>query len=152
MSAEEKREPLFSVTAADCEWEFFPAGSKGGQHANKVASAARCTHRASGAVGEARDTRYQLQNRKLAFGRMAATPEFTRWLRIETARRLGHALEEERVRGRSSDQGPRVRTYNFAKKRVTDHRTGIETQDVAGVMDGKLDAFIDAAILAKGRE
>lgn len=87
---------LFSVTRSDCDWQTFRAGGAGGQNQNKVSSGVRCIHRLSGAVGEARDTRSQLTNRRAAFGRMARTPAFQSWLKLEVARRTGVLAEIER--------------------------------------------------------
>ena len=80
---------LFSVTAKDCRMDVFRAGGKGGQHQNKTSSAVRFTHIASGAVGESREERSQLQNKQLAWKRMAQSKEFQLWNKKETARRLG---------------------------------------------------------------
>jgi protein subunit release factor A len=92
-----KKELLFSVTAKDCDWQYFRSGGPGGQNVNKVASGVRCIHRASGSVGQATDTRDQRQNRQLAFGRMCTTDQFKAWHRIETARRQGllDSIEKE---------------------------------------------------------
>lgn len=81
---------LFRVTREDCEWQTFRSGGKGGQNQNKVESGVRCIHRASGARGEARDSRDQLQNRRSAFRRMAETTEFKAWHKLEVARRQGY--------------------------------------------------------------
>ncbi len=56
----------FSVTKADCEWQYFRAGGKGGQHQNKTSSGVRVIHHPSEARGESREERSQLQNRKAA--------------------------------------------------------------------------------------
>lgn len=147
------KELLFSVTRDEFEWEFMPAGGPGGQAQNKKATACRCTHRASGATAVAREHRSQGQNRKAAFERVANSPEFRKWLRIETARRTGQQLLEHE-RGRSSDDEARIRTYHMQQKRVSDHRTGVQITDVAKVMDGGIDPFIEAMIekAAEGRE
>lgn len=70
------RERILSVTAADCSWEYFPAGKNGGQNGNKNSTACRVTHVASGARGESREHKSQLQNRKAAFGRMVESQKF----------------------------------------------------------------------------
>lgn len=90
------RQPLFSVTKKDFEVQTFRAGGKGGQNQNKRDTGVRIIHRASGARGEARDERSQAQNRILAFRRLVASPEFQRWLKLETARCLGQeaAIEQ----------------------------------------------------------
>lgn len=65
---------LFSVTVKDCEVQTFRAGGKGGQNQNKRDTGVRIIHHPSGARGEARDERSQLQNKRLAFKRMAEHP------------------------------------------------------------------------------
>lgn len=75
-----KGELLFSVTLKDCDVDTFRAGGNGGQNQNKRDTGVRVTHRASGAVGTARDERSQLQNKKLAFRRMAESKLFQAWV------------------------------------------------------------------------
>lgn len=75
-----ERQLLFSVTLADCDMDTFRAGGPGGQNQNKRNTGVRVTHRASGAVGTARDERSQLQNKKLAFKRMAESTLFKAWV------------------------------------------------------------------------
>lgn len=80
---------LFSVTKKDFDMQTFRAGGAGGQNQNKVNSGVRLIHKASGAVGEARDSRYQLQNKKAAFERLVKSDKFQAWMKIETAKKLG---------------------------------------------------------------
>lgn len=89
--------PLFSVTIKDCNVQTFRSGGKGGQNQNKVESGVRIIHRASGAVGEARDSRSQVINKAAAFKRMAQTPTFKKWHKIETARLMGKKSIDETV-------------------------------------------------------
>jgi protein subunit release factor A len=83
----------FSVTLADCDVETFRAGGPGGQNQNKRDTGVRIRHRASGAVGEARDQRSQLQNKKSAFRRMAESQTFRTWVRKQTIK-MGPTPEE----------------------------------------------------------
>lgn len=76
----------FSVTLKDCDVQTKRGSGNGGQNRNKRDTAVRLVHRASGAVGEAQDERSQLQNKRLAFKRMAETQTFKLWLR----RQMGH--------------------------------------------------------------
>jgi protein subunit release factor A len=68
------------VSKKDLKIDTFRAGGNGGQNQNARDTGVRITHIASGAVGEARDSRYQLQNKRAAFRRMAETPAFKIWL------------------------------------------------------------------------
>lgn len=74
------RERVLSVTLADCRVDTFHAGGKGGQNQNTRDTGVRIVHPPSGAVGESREERSQLQNKRAAFRRMAATAAFKLWL------------------------------------------------------------------------
>lgn len=92
------KELLFTVTAADCDWQYLRGTGPGGQKRNKTESKVRCVHRASGAVGESDLTRSQHENKRIAFRKMAESKEFRLWHRLETARRMGDQLTiEEKV-------------------------------------------------------
>lgn len=82
---------ILSVTLKDCRVDTFRAGGPGGQKQNKTNSGVRITHLASGAVGESREQRSQLQNKRAAFKRMAETSTFKTWLR----RQLGQDTLDE---------------------------------------------------------
>lgn len=71
----------FSVTLKDCEVQTFRCGGHGGQKVNKTSSGVRVIHHPSSAVGQATDTRSQLENKKLAFRRMAQSPKFDIWVK-----------------------------------------------------------------------
>lgn len=73
------KEKVFSVTIQDCEIQTFRSGGKGGQHQNKTESGVRIIHRPSGAIGESREERDQLQNKKKAFRKMAESKQFQVW-------------------------------------------------------------------------
>ncbi len=74
------------MTIHDCEVQHFRSGGKGGQNQNKRDTGARVIHHPSGARGESREERSQLQNKRAAFLRMVNSPKFQLWLRIETGR------------------------------------------------------------------
>lgn len=67
---------ILSVTIHDCEVQTFRSGGKGGQNQNKRDTGVRIIHHPSGARGESREERSQLQNKKLAFRRMAESQRF----------------------------------------------------------------------------
>lgn len=91
------RQKLFSVTIKDCEVETFRSGGKGGQNQNKRDTGVRVRHVPSGAVAESRDTRSQGENKQSAFRKMAESPKFQLWAKIEAARRMGQETIEDRV-------------------------------------------------------
>jgi len=74
------------VSIHDCEVQTFRSGGSGGQNQNKRDTGVRVIHHPSGARGESREERSQLQNKRTAFLRMIKTPKFDLWLRIETGR------------------------------------------------------------------
>jgi protein subunit release factor B len=90
-------ERILSVTLADCRVDTFRAGGKGGQNQNKRDTGVRITHKASGAVGEARDERSQLQNKRTAFRRMAETSTFKAWLKRQLGQDMLDKVAVERA-------------------------------------------------------
>ena len=74
-----KKELLHSVTKKDLKVQTFRAGGPGGQNQNKRNSGVRIIHPASGAVGEARDQRSQLQNKRNALKRLVESAKFKLW-------------------------------------------------------------------------
>lgn len=80
-----KKELLFSLTKKDFEIQTFRSGGNGGQNQNKRDTGVRIIHKDSGAVGESREHRTQLQNRKAAFERMVKTKEFQVWHKLKAS-------------------------------------------------------------------
>lgn len=112
-----KKTLLFSVTKDDCDWDYFTAGGNGGQNQNRRHTGVRCTHRASGAVGEARDSRDQLRNRRSAFVRCVESDIFKAWHRKTVARMLGQedidrAEIERRVEKSLAAENLKVENYD----------------------------------------
>jgi protein subunit release factor B len=95
---EKKKELLFSLTKKDFVVEYYNGTGNGGQNRNKVATACRIHHSASGAVSVCQEERTQKVNRERAFKSLLKKPEFKKWLKLEIARRDGVLREvEERV-------------------------------------------------------
>lgn len=94
------RERLLSVTIHDCEVQTFRSGGAGGQNQNKRDTGVRIIHHPSGARGESREERSQLQNKKAAWRRMAESPKFDLWLK-KTLGKL--AVEEEAIELKLAD-------------------------------------------------
>ncbi len=67
----------------DFEMQVFRCGGKGGQKQNKASSGVRFIHRDSGATGESRESRQQIENKKRAFSRLVSSEKFNKWLKVE---------------------------------------------------------------------
>lgn len=97
------RTPILTVTIHDCEVQTFRSGGKGGQNQNKRDTGVRVIHHPSGARGESREERSQLQNKRTAFRRMVDRPEFRYWIHVQTGRLeseeayLARQLKEENL-------------------------------------------------------
>ena len=112
------RTPVLSVTIHDCEVQDFTAGGPGGQSQNRSNTAIRVIHRPSGARGESREQRSQLQNKKAAFRRMAESLEFRKWV----ARSLSSGpTPEERVERDMASDNIRIEYRQDGKWEVKDH-------------------------------
>jgi len=116
------------VTINDCEVQTFRCGGKGGQNKDKRDTGVRIIHHPSGARGESREERSQIENKKRAFRRMAMSAPFVQWSRDELGLEVIH-LE---------NSTERIRTYNFIDNWVKDHRTG-KTADLGRVLAGNLE-------------
>jgi protein subunit release factor A len=101
---------LFSVTLKDCRVDTFRAGGKGGQNQNKRDSGVRITHKDSKAVGESREERSQLQNKRKAFRKMAESKQFQAWLRMQA---LGLRPIDEIVDEQMQDENIRTEYAPF---------------------------------------
>ena len=105
------RELAFSVTLADCEVQTFRAGGSGGQNQNKRDTGVRIIHHPSGARGESREQRSQLQNKKTAFRRMAESPLFKGWVALQLGRiesdedYLERQLQEKNIKTEVREDG-----------------------------------------------
>lgn len=133
----EIKESDVTVRPEDLEWQFFRAGSQGGQNVNKVSTAVRLTHRPSGLVVTAQTERFQEQNRKIALDLLRSRL----WEKAEAEKEKTVAGYRTAVgRGMRSEK---IRTYNFPQNRVTDHRIGKSWGNLDAVVDGDLSRIVD---------
>ncbi|MDP3998476.1 MAG: peptide chain release factor 2 [bacterium] len=125
----------------DLEWEFFRASSHGGQNVQKVSSAVRLRHKPSGIVVTCQTQRYQAQNREYALKILRAKLWSQAEVRAEEEKR--QLKGEHKIAG----WGNQIRSYVLHPYHlVKDLRTGYETQDTDGVLDGKIEEFVETAL------
>ncbi|KAJ7595896.1 hypothetical protein C8J56DRAFT_923529 [Mycena floridula] len=131
-------EELYSMS--DVKIEFMRASGAGGQHVNKTESAVRLTHIPTGVTVAMQDERSQHQNRRRAFQVLHARLLDQKLTRDIAERRATRNALVHRV-----DRSEKIRTYNYAQERVTDHRIGLTVRNLSQVLDGPgLQVFIDA--------
>jgi len=126
------------IPDSDVEIEVYRSSGAGGQNVQKNATAVRLTHKPTGMVVTCQDERSQLQNRLRAMGILRA-----RLFEIEEEKRRQEREETRRSQVGTGDRSEKIRTYNFPQSRVTDHRINLSSYNIAGVMAGDIDQFID---------
>jgi peptide chain release factor 2 len=127
------------ISPDEVKFEAYRSGGPGGQNVNKVSTAVRLTHISTGIVVTCQTERSQLQNRENAMRILRA-----KLLEIEAARAEAERLS---LRGAHVEAGwgNQIRSYVVHPyNMVKDLRTGYETSDPNGVLDGDLDPFMDA--------
>lgn len=107
-----KREKLFSLTKKDFTIQTFRSGGPGGQHQNKVESGVRIIHSDSGAVGESREQRSQLQNKKIAFTRLTEHPKFKIWIQRKVYEIIDKETIDEKVNKSMKPENIKIEVLN----------------------------------------
>ena len=128
------------INPADVRTDTFRASGAGGQHINKTDSAVRLTHIPTGIVVQCQNDRSQHRNRDEAWAMLRS-----RLFEHEMRKRMA---EQQKLEASKSDVGwgHQIRSYVLDQSRIKDLRTNVEISNTQKVLDGDLDAFIEASL------
>jgi peptide chain release factor 2 len=132
------------IDEADLRIDTYRASGAGGQHVNKTDSAVRVTHLPTGIVVQCQNERSQTSNKQTALRILRS-----RLAELEQEQREAQ-LAKERGAVQEADFGSQIRSYVLHPYQlVKDHRTDVEAGNAQGVLDGDLDEFVHAYLLAR---
>uniref|UniRef100_UPI0037E9A4A0 peptide chain release factor 1-like, mitochondrial n=1 Tax=Semicossyphus pulcher TaxID=241346 RepID=UPI0037E9A4A0 len=122
----------FTINPKDLRIDTMRASGAGGQHVNTTDSAVRIVHLPTGVVAECQQERSQLKNKEKAMKALRAKL-YGMKLEEETSKRYNQRKIQIGTRGRSE----KIRTYNFAQDRITDHRISMTVHDIKSFLLGE---------------
>src|SRR3954452_13591895 len=143
----EAEEVDIKIEDKDLKIDVFRSSGPGGQSVNTTDSAVRITHIPTGLVVSQQDQKSQLQNKLKAMEVLRA-----RLLDLRVAEQEAARSKMRKSQVGTGDRSGKIRTYNFPQSRLTDHRIGFTTHDLAGVMNGHIEPIIEALKLADVEE
>ncbi|XP_035519000.1 peptide chain release factor 1-like, mitochondrial [Morone saxatilis] len=121
-----------TINPKDLKIETTRASGAGGQHVNTTNSAVRIVHLPTGVAAECQQERSQIKNKEKAMKALRAKL-YSMKLEAETSKRHNQRKIQIGTKGRSE----KIRTYNFAQDRVTDHRISLTVHDIKSFMLGE---------------
>ena len=143
---EVESEAEVEIRPEDLKIDTYRSTGAGGQNVNKTETAVRITHLPTGIIVACQNERSQLQNKETALKILRAR------LLERQVREQEEAQAKERGEMRAADWGSQIRSYVLHPyTQVKDLRTGVEVGDAKRVLDGDIDAFIEAALSRPGQ-
>jgi len=128
------------IDPSDLRIDVYRASGAGGQHVNRTESAVRITHLPTNIVVQCQNDRSQHKNKATAMNQLKA-----KLYEFELQERRSAAAEVEEGKA-DVGWGSQIRNYVLDQSRIKDLRTGVETGNTQAVLDGGLDAFIEASL------
>lgn len=130
------------INPGDIRIDTYRSGGAGGQHVNKTESAVRITHLKTGIVAQCQNERSQIQNKEIAMKMLYGK------LHERAEREEQEKKDAELGKNKKIEWGSQIRSYVlYPYNLVKDHRTNLETSDTTGVLDGKIQPFINAYLV-----
>ena len=128
------------INPADLRIDVYRSSGAGGQHVNKTESAVRITHLPTGVVTQCQNDRSQHKNKSVAMQQLKA-----KLYELEIQKRQS---EQQSLENAKADigWGSQIRSYVLDQSRIKDLRTAVEIGNTQAVLDGDLDAFIEASL------
>jgi peptide chain release factor 1 len=143
----EMEEVDVEINMNDIRKDIFCASGPGGQSVNTTKSAIRLTHIPSGTVVQCQDEKSQIKNFEKALKVLRS-----RIYEIELEKHNEQVGAQRKSMIGSGDRSEKIRTYNYPKSRVTDHRIGLTVYNLPAVMDGDISQFISDLRMADNAE
>ncbi len=130
----------------DLRIDVYRSSGPGGQSVNTTDSAVRITHLPTGVVVSCQNEKSQLQNKESALRILRA-----RLVALAEEAAAKEASDARRSQVRTVDRSERIRTYNFPENRISDHRVGFKAYNLDAVLDGEIEALVQACVDADQR-
>ena len=125
----------------DLRFDIAAAGGPGGQGVNTTNSAVQVTHLPTGMIVKCQDERSQLKNKSRALKILRS-----RLLDLEQQKQAESVRDERRNMVGGAERSEKIRTYNFPQNRLSDHRIGLTLYELDRVIEGELEAIINALV------